>query len=314
MANKIKFLVILVVSIIAVLSTQIAQALNYDQISQIAKDITVIMDGCNSGSGFIYQRQDNTYYVITAKHVFENSTVGCLAIAPDGERYDLDSKDITTPIPDVDLAVVSFNSDKSYEIASFGDSQQAASGKTVYVAGAPAPSAAIPQRTTLVVDGNIVGRQSSSQGYELIYNNATSPGMSGGAVLNTQGQIIGIHGQGDRFNQDKTGLNLAIPIETFINSDLGNLPQPLISANSLSTPEESEEAGEVNYTTLENHLKNLAWKDANDTTVKILLQLVGRENEGWFSEESLAQLPCNDLQFTDSLWQKYSKVEVPMVF
>ena len=49
--------------------------------------------------------------------------------------------------------------------------------------------------------------------------NDTIPGMSGGLVFDTQGDVIGIHGRGDRSGADgtgqKTGFNLAIPINTF---------------------------------------------------------------------------------------------------
>ncbi|NMF66737.1 hypothetical protein DP113_32005 [Brasilonema octagenarum UFV-E1] len=304
MINKIKFFVILTISILCVLLPQIANAINYEQISEIAKKITVLIDGCNSGSGVIYQRQGNTYYVLTAKHIFDNSAVGCLAIAPDGTRYEINSNDVLVPIANVDLAVVSFNSNQDYNLATIGNSQQATSGKNVYVVGAPEPSIAIPKRTTLVVSGNIVGRQSSQEGYELIYNNATSRGMSGGAVLDAQGQLIGIHGQGDRVDKEKTGLNLAIPIETFLKAEIANIPKPISASTPLSSPEPQVE---VNYSTLENQLKTLAWKEANDTTVKLMLQLVNRESEGWFTKESLAQLPCEDLKVIDSLWQKYSR-------
>ncbi|BAZ46582.1 tetratricopeptide repeat protein [Chondrocystis sp. NIES-4102] len=72
-------------------------------------------------------------------------------------------------------------------------------------------------------------------GYELIYTNLTHPGMSGGAVLDTQGRLIGIHGRADgrKIGEEdeiireyldevgspvriKIGLSLGIPIQTFL--------------------------------------------------------------------------------------------------
>lgn len=304
MLKKLKLFLILIISTAFILFPQIVNSLNYEQLNRISQEITVLIDGCNSGSGFIYQSQNNIYYVLTTKHIFDNSTVGCLAIAPDQTQYNIDNKDIIIPIPGVDLAVFSFKSDKNYDRATFGNSINAISGKTIYVVGSPAPSAAIPQRTTLFVDGKVVGRQSSQEGYELIYNNPTSPGMSGGAVLNTQGQVIGIHGQGDRIDKEKTGLNLAIPIETFFQADFTNLPEPILK--STISPDESQELVEVNYSTLENQLERSTWKEANDTTVKLMLQSLGREDEGWFSKENLELLPCENLKKIDHLWQKYS--------
>jgi hypothetical protein len=38
--------------------------------------------------------------------------------------------------------------------------------------------------------------------------------MSGGVVLNSDGELVAIHGRGDRDNKDvKTGFNLGIPID-----------------------------------------------------------------------------------------------------
>ena len=62
----------MIISIVYVLFPKIVNSLNYEQINQIGKEITVLVDGCSSGSGFIYQSQNDTYYVLTAKHIFDN--------------------------------------------------------------------------------------------------------------------------------------------------------------------------------------------------------------------------------------------------
>jgi tetratricopeptide (TPR) repeat protein len=60
------------------------------------------------------------------------------------------------------------------------------------------------------------------RGYEFIYTNNTAPGMSGGPILNREGQLIGIHGRGERdqvaikerglSENTKTAVNQGIPI------------------------------------------------------------------------------------------------------
>ncbi len=45
------------------------------------------------------------------------------------------------------------------------------------------------------------------------------PGMSGGAVMDSNGSLVGIHGRGSRDQNDqKSGFNLGIPINLFVNN------------------------------------------------------------------------------------------------
>jgi hypothetical protein len=210
-----RFFIILILSILLALLPVIAHALSYDQVSQIAKDTIVLIDGCTSGSGVIYERKDNVYSILTAKHVVSQPN-GCFVITPDKIRQRINPNIL--PVFGIDLAVVQFTSNKNYKLAEFGNSVALTPGKTVYLAGSPEPSVAIPQRTLLVTPGNIVGIQEPHNGYSLIYNNATRRGMSGGAVLNEEGKIVGIHGQGDEQDGSKVGLNLGIPIKLFLDS------------------------------------------------------------------------------------------------
>ncbi len=224
---KRKFWAILLITFLLI--PQIAHALSYEQVTQKAKEITVLIDGCNSSSGVLYQHQGNTYYVLTAKHVVENRNVNCLVITPDGLRYETNIDKISIPLSGIDLAVLQFTSERNYTLAEFGDSQKVTGGKTVYVAGAPEPTSAIPKRTLLVTPGNIVGIQPPQNGYEFIYNNSTRRGMSGGALLDENGKVIDIHGQGDQQEGSKTGLNLAIPSQTFLAAQLPNPTIPPVT-------------------------------------------------------------------------------------
>ena len=193
--------------------------LSSEDVVKKALEVTVMVDGCAAGSGMIYRREGNTYSVLTAHHVVEDGLGICLIITPDGFRHQANPQ-VTVPVPDVDLAVLTFESQKDYKLAKWGDSHRVVAGQTVYVAGFPQPTKAIPSRTIIVPDGKIIGNISQpNQGYSLIYNNITQRGMSGGPVLDDRGQVIGVHGQGDRDDAGvKTGQNLAIPIATFLDA------------------------------------------------------------------------------------------------
>jgi tetratricopeptide (TPR) repeat protein len=192
---------------------------------KIAMEITVIIprDDCSGGgSGVIFKKEGNTYSVLTAYHIIlKDGTGNCQILTPDGELHQASNR-VTVPIADVDLAVMTFESNKNYKLAEWGDSEKATVGKVVYVAGARAPSTSITTRTVVRLKGEIIGivRQ-PNQGYALIYDNKTSPGMSGGPVLNEEGRVIGIHGQGDKEERTEidTGSKLGIPIRFFLKPE-----------------------------------------------------------------------------------------------
>ena len=200
--------------------------INFDSSEQVyktAKEITVVIDGCGeAGSGVVFKKDDKTYSVLTAYHVVKKAKGNCLILTSDGSQYKVAASDTTVPVAGVDLAVLTFVSDKTYKVAKMGDSDKAVEGSSVYVAGAPGVSEAIKQRTMLIPDGRIIGlvpQPSEAEGYGLIYNNNTSRGMSGGPVLNQKGELIGIHGSGDKQDGMDAGRKLGIPIKIFLNPD-----------------------------------------------------------------------------------------------
>jgi tetratricopeptide (TPR) repeat protein len=85
------------------------------------------------------------------------------------------------------------------------------------------PTVAIERSLFITHEGKIVAvasgnRRINKNGYGTIYNTTTLPGMSGGGVFNDRGELIAIHGQGDRDPEtgNKTGNNLGIPIANFV--------------------------------------------------------------------------------------------------
>ena len=48
------------------------------------------------------------------------------------------------------------------------------------------------------------------------------------------------------------------------------------------------------------------WKEADLETDKRMLEVAGRESQGWFRLEDVENFPCLDLGTIDKLWIKYS--------
>lgn len=219
-----------------VLATQPNSAPN---VYNIANKTTVLIDGQNSGSGVIISRKQNSYYLLTAKHVVATPDE-YIIITPSGKEYLLDYSKIKH-FANADLAIIPFTSEEDLSIAKLGKSESLNKGESVYVSGWPAVDAAITKPSHLVTTGNIAGiRPDNADGYELLYSNSTGPGMSGGPVFNRQGQVVGIHGRAAGNNTSgKIGINLGIPTHVFLEqaSQVGmNLQQMGLSSDGSFIP------------------------------------------------------------------------------
>jgi tetratricopeptide (TPR) repeat protein len=220
--------------LIATLPSQIAVALTAVEVSAQAKEFTMRIDGDGGvGSGVLFDRQGDTYYVLTNRHVVSQD--GRYEIqTPDGDRYPVYYSQV---LPGMDLAVLQFNSKKTYRLARLGNSDSVKEGMPVYVVGWAGSLPGIDERSYQITDGSIRSLLSKpDDGYALVYNNEAIPGMSGGAVLDENGLVVGINGRATP-PEEKTGtvLRLGIPINSFVAARK-NLPanggqQTTISSN-----------------------------------------------------------------------------------
>lgn len=202
---------------------QFALALSSTEVGKIAVQITVRIESKNSpGSGVIIQHEGNTYTVLTCKHVVAKADKYTIVTA-DGGQYPLDYSSVKKLPSGLDLALVKFTSNKNYTVAKIGNSDTATVGTDTYVAGFPAPTAVVSRSLWRFSKGEITANatQPLDEGYALVYSNSTIEGMSGGAVLNENGELIGIHGRAETTVDDdskriRTGFNLGIPINAFV--------------------------------------------------------------------------------------------------
>ncbi|MDB9389616.1 tetratricopeptide repeat-containing serine protease family protein, partial [Microcystis aeruginosa] len=212
-----------------------------------AKGFTVRIDSSSkaNGSGVIIAKKGNIYTVLTAAHVLcekiaeEKTCVNFTYtfVTRDGKTRNIQKSTIIRQ-EGVDLAVFQFESLDNYPVAEIAN-YNPNSGDFVFAAGFPK----IGQNPSKwLFSGGIIGdkeqgllqtRQSDlsneqggtlqsvaslTGGYELVYTSITFGGMSGGAVLDSQGRVIGIHGRSEGAGEGKIqlGYSLGIPISTFI--------------------------------------------------------------------------------------------------
>ncbi|MGL5063798.1 MAG: COP23 domain-containing protein [Microcoleus sp.] len=216
-------------------------AVDREDANAIAEQITVMIDGpgddeISKGSGVIVRREGNVYYVITNKHVIEKEGNYQLQTV-DGNRYVVNYRQIQK-LPGLDLAVIQFSSNKNYRVAQLGDSDRVSRRQEIYVVGYATPGVIFNSRIFISAKGSIVSRvPAPKDGYALAYIlDIVQPGMSGGPVLNQQGQLIGINGLAERdARTGRTELIAGIPSNSFSNNlaaivPLATQPSPIAAS------------------------------------------------------------------------------------
>ncbi len=217
------------------------------EINEIAKTMTVMISGTSQqGSGIIIQRQGDVYTILTAAHVLKDEAYQITAT--NEQKYAVIPGSIRKASGGIDLALCKFRSKTSYPVAKLGNSRLLNGGTEIYVAGFPAATRTITTSVFVFRKGEVSANSNKifESGYSLIYSNDTLPGMSGGPVLNSAGELVAIHGKGDREQSNgmlgaKTGFNLGIPISRFLEiaSTLGVvIDQPVPTAPSSQPAED----------------------------------------------------------------------------
>ena len=239
-----------------------------------AKGFTVRIDSTSgaNGSGVIIAQQGKTYTVLTADHVLcekvaEEKTcanVTYTVVTRDGKTRNIEKSTIIRQ-EGVDLAVFQFESQDNYPVAKIAN-YNPNTDDFVFAAGfakiGQNPSkwlfsgGTIDEKERGLLQtrqsplrnkqgGTLQSVASLTEGYELVYTSITFGGMSGGAVLDSQGRVIGIHGSSETAGVGKIqlGFSLGIPISTFIGLQerFKVKPQLLTTAQPQVSPQQKLE-------------------------------------------------------------------------
>ncbi|SPT83942.1 putative membrane serine protease Do [Niallia circulans] len=172
-----------------------------------------------TGSGVIYKKSGGKAFIVTNNHVVQGATELEVTLS-DGKKINakLIGADIWT-----DLAVVEVAAKEITKVAEFGNSDSLKAGEPVIAIGNPLGltfSGSVTQgiisglQRTIPVDINEDGTPDWQS--EVIQTDAAiNPGNSGGALVNIEGQLIGINSM-KIAESAVEGIGLAIPINSAI--------------------------------------------------------------------------------------------------
>ncbi len=215
-----------------------------EEVYQIAVPVTVQINSDNGGgTGVIIAKDGNTYTVLTNHHVvcepktFVNNCNTNRSYNITTSQRKTYTANFVQPFQtnesSPDLAILTFTTSDNYSAAILGDSNQLIEGTFIWVYGFPGLGGRFGvEREPQFTQGAITSLpQRKPGGYTINYSALTWAGMSGGPVFDSEGRVIGIHGLGGQeasliydsngqptgqFTVVKTGINYAIPINTFI--------------------------------------------------------------------------------------------------
>ena len=165
--------------------------------------------GQSLGSGVIIDKEG---YIITNNHVIENATSIKVILF---DKTELEAEIIGVD-PLSDLAVIQINTDIVLPDLEMGDSDALSVGEWVVAIGSPFGLHLNHTVTAGIVSA--VGRSNvvSKMGFEdfIQHDAAINPGNSGGALLNLDGELIGINTAiaTDGYSKSNAGVGFAIPI------------------------------------------------------------------------------------------------------
>lgn len=173
-----------------------------------------------SGTGFVYKKDNNTYYILTNYHVIEDGN-NVKVTFTDGTQLDTV---IVGHDEYADIAVLSIETKEELTVAEIGNNDESRVGDTVFAVGAPLDNAYSWTVTRGIISGKdreVAVSLSNSNVSDYIMkvlqtDTAINSGNSGGPLCNANGEVVGVTSL-KLVSSGVEGMGFAIPIEDAIS-------------------------------------------------------------------------------------------------
>ena len=163
-----------------------------------------------TGSGVIYERNGNTYFVLTNAHVIQNTESISLTLH-DGTEISEGVRLIGSDSKR-DIAVLRFNSREPLAVATLGDSDALQVGDQVLAVGSPF---GFQSTVTSGIISAVHREQRQNPWAEYIQTDASiNPGNSGGSLVALDGSVVAINTWIASRTGISAGIGFALPINT----------------------------------------------------------------------------------------------------
>lgn len=239
-----------VTSAIKKVSNSVVSVMNYQKDNSQSSDFSSIFGGnsgsssstdglqlSSEGSGVIYKKSGGDAYVVTNYHVIAgNSSLDVLLSGGQKVKASVVGYDEYT-----DLAVLKISSEHVKDVAAFADSSKLTIGEPAIAVGSPLGSQFANTATEGILSATsrqvtLTQENGQTTNINAIQTDAAiNPGNSGGALINIEGQVIGITQSKITTTEDGStsveGLGFAIP-----SNDVVNIINKLEADGKISRP------------------------------------------------------------------------------
>lgn len=167
------------------------------------------------GSGFVFEKAKDGYYLITSAHVVKDAK-NITVILPDGTKITEDDIDVVGIDSPTDLAVLKVRIKENLNILPLGDSDKLRVGQWVIAVGNPF---GLKESYSLGII-SALGRSNlpipgGPEYQEFIQTDAAiNPGNSGGPLIDMNGKVVGVVTAINSRNGVSSGVGFAIPVNT----------------------------------------------------------------------------------------------------
>ena len=191
----------------------------YGMFSRYGRWRTPVEETVSCGSGIIIRATDSYLYIVTNYHVVENPTTLSVSFV-DNQTYEAElcGADEANDLAVIRVPMSSISSDtlSRITVASIGDSNALVVGEQVVAIGnALGYGQSVTTGIVSALDRTI-GSSNSSQTTYIQTDAAINPGNSGGALLNMNGQVVGIN-TAKLSSTEVEGMGYAIPISQVLS-------------------------------------------------------------------------------------------------